>query len=132
MSTRSNLQPQPVITNGDMSQATITSAPTILKSLTVGSYAYSWSGTAPVGAISVEVSNDYALDADGRTVKNAGNWIPIYFQLNGGASANSAPVSGNTGKGLIEWSTGANAIRTVYTKTSGLGALQSVVNGKVS
>lgn len=138
MSTRSNIRPQPVIgtgslpfVSGDMSAATITSNPTILQSLTVGSYAYSWAGTSPVGNISVQISNDYSLNPDG-TVKNAGTWTTIFFTLNGSSIVNAAPISGNTGNGVIEWSTGTYAIRTLYTKTSGVGTLQVIVNGKVS
>lgn len=130
MSTRSNLRPQAVITNGDMSLASITSNPTILQSLTVGSYSYSWAGTAPVGTVAIQVSNDYSLNSNG-TVKNAGTWITITVFYNG-AFVQSVPVSGNSGEGLIDWSTGAYAIRTVYTKTSGIGTLQSIFNGKVS
>lgn len=130
MSTRSNLRPQSVITNGNMASASITSLITILQSLTIGSYSYSWSGTTPIGTIQVLISNDYK--ADGANVINAGTWVPIYFTLNGSSVVNSAPVSGNTGVGFIEWSTGAYAIKTVYTKTSGVGTIQSVINGKVS
>lgn len=131
MSTRSNLRPQAVITNGDMSQASTTSSVTILQSLTVGSYTYSWAGTTPIGTLSVQISNDYSVNPDG-TVKNAGTWNTIFFTLDGATVVNSAPVTGNSGNGVIEWSTGAYAIRTIYTKTSGTGTLQAVVNGKVT
>lgn len=131
MSSRSSLRPQSVILNGDMSLTSVTSAPTVLNSLTVGSYTYSWSGATPVGTVSVQVSNDYSLKPDG-TANNAGTWTTIYFTLNGSTVVNSAPVSGNTGQGIIEWSTGAYAIRTIYTKTSGTGTIQAVVNGKVT
>lgn len=130
MSTRSNLRPQPVIVNGDMSQASLTSLVTILQSLTVGSYSYSWAGTSPVGVVSVQISNDYK--ADGSNVINAGTWTTIYFTLNGSTVVNSVPVTGNSGTGIIEWSTGAYAIRTIYTKTSGVGTIQAVINGKVT
>lgn len=131
MSTRSNLRPQPVILNGNMA-VTLTSTPTILQSLTVGTYTYSWVGTSPVGLITAQISNDYELASDGRTVLNAGTWTAIYFVLNGSATVNSIPVSGNSGNGVVEWSTGAYAIRTIYTPTSGTGTLQAIVNGKVS
>lgn len=138
MSSRSNLRPQAVIgtgsspvVSGDMSAATITSNPTVLQSLTVGSYTYSWVGTAPVGTVAVQISNDYSLNPNG-TVNNAGTWTTIFFTLNGSSVVSSAPVSGGTGNGIIEWTTGAYAIRTVYTKTSGTGTLQAIVNGKVS
>lgn len=130
MSTRSNLRPQPVIVDGDMS-GDITSKPTVLQSLTMGSYSYSWAGTAPVGNVKVQVSNDYALNPDG-SVKNAGTWVDLYFLLNGAVTTNQAPVTGNSGEGLIDWSTGAYAIRTIFVFTSGVGTLQSIFNGKVS
>lgn len=130
MSTRSNLRPQYVIENGDMS-GSITSQPTILQSLTVGSYTYSWVGTAPDGDISIQASNDYRLNQDG-TVANSGTWVALFFTLNGSSVVSSAPVSGSPGNGIIEWSTGAYAIRTVYTRSSGTGILQAVFNGKVT
>ncbi len=139
MSTRSNLRPQPVIGTvngtssgvvGDMS-GSITSVPTILQSLTNGLYTYSWAGTAPVGAISIQISNDYSLAPTGKEA-NAGTWTTIFFTLNGSSVVSSAPVSGNTGTGAIEWSTGAYAIRTVYTFGSGVGTLQAVISGKVA
>ena len=132
MSTRSNLRPQSVITDGAMANTdVITSDITILQSLTIGSYTYSWSGSSPIGAISVEVSNDYKVDAAGN-VLNAGTWTAIYFTLNGSSVVNAAPVSGNTGTGVIEWSTGCYAIRTLYTNTSGTGTMQAVIAGKVA
>lgn len=137
MSSRSNLRPQAVIGTGSSPSvsgsmaASITSNPTVLQSLTVGLYTYSWSGTSPVGAISVQISNDYSLNPNG-TVNNTGTWVTIYFTLNGTTVTNSAPLTGNTGEGAIEWTTGAYAIRTVYTRTSGTGTIQAIVNGKVS
>lgn len=129
MSTRSSLPQQPVITNGDMSQASITSKPTILNLLTVGSYSYSWVGTSPVGTVQLEASNDYSLDATGK-VQNAGTWniLPVTYN---GTTVNTVPVTGSTGNGLIDWTTGAYALRTTYLKTSGTGSLQVIFNGKV-
>lgn len=131
MSSRPNIKQYPVIEDGDMSATSITSDPTNLQLLTVGAYTYSWSGTSPVGTISVEVSNDYKPGVMDINPVNAGTWTPIYFTLNGSTAVNSAPVSGNTGTGVIEFSTGACFIRTVYTKTSGVGTLQAVINCKV-
>lgn len=119
------------ITDGDMS-GSITSDVTVLPLITVGSYTYSWSGTTPVGDISVEVSNDYSQGGIDGTPANAGTWTAIYFTLNGSSVVNAAPVSGNTGTGIIEWSTGAYAIRTKYTRASGTGTLQAILNGKVA
>jgi hypothetical protein len=130
MSSRPQFNPYAVIVNGDMS-GNITSAVTIIQKLSMLSYSYSWAGTTPVGTISVEVSNDYSVDATGN-VKNAGTWSAISVNLSGSA-VSSIPVSGNTGKGFIDIDQcAAYAIRTVYTRTSGTGTLQSVINGKVS
>ena len=131
MSTRSNLRPHSVITDGSMG-ADITSQVTILQSLTLGAYTYSWSGTTPIGVVEVQVSNDYKVGADGVTVLNAGTWIPIYFTLNGSSVVNQIPITGNSGVGIVEWSTGAYAIRTFYDRTSGTGTLQTIINGKVA
>lgn len=130
MSSRPFLKRYEIIPDGDMS-ADLTSEVTILQMLTVGTYAYSWAGASPVGALSVEISNDYSIDPGGQ-VRNPGTWTPVYFTLNGSSVVNSAPVSGNTGTGIIEFTTGAYAIRTVYTFTSGTGLLQAVINCKVA
>lgn len=129
MSTRSNIRPQPVIENGDMS-GDLTSQITILQSVTVGSYSYSWVGTSPVGTIALQGSNDYALNQDG-TVKNAGTWTDFTLDLNG-TQVSSIPLTGDSGNGVIEWTTGVYALRTFYDRTSGTGTLQCIVNGKVS
>lgn len=132
MSSRPNIQKYPVIVDGDMS-GSLTSTASILPIITLGCYQYSWTGTTPVGAISVEVSNDYnARQSPDGGKANAGTWTAIYFTLNGSAVVNSAPLSGNTGSGIIEFSTSAAAVRTVYTRTSGTGTLQAVINCKVA
>ncbi len=114
--------------SGDMS-ASIISNPTILNQLTIASYSYSWTGTAPVGDLSIQVSNDYQLFPNG-TVYNPGTWaiLPIFYA---GAMVSSIPISGNSGNGLIEGASAAWAIRTVYTRTSGIGTLQVTYVGKV-
>lgn len=125
MSSRTQLNPHLVITNGDMSQASIISEVTIIQKLSLASYGVSWAGTSPVGVITVEVSNDYSLNSSG-TVSNAGTWNQL--PLSG-----TAAVSGNTGNGFIDIDAQAGyALRLVYTKTSGTGSLQATVVGKVS
>lgn len=132
MSDRPLIKPFASITNGDMSQATITSKVTIINQLSMMSYGYSWSGTSPIGTLIVQVSNDYSLNADGQTIKNAGTWNTLTLEYNGSA-VTSVPVSGNTGNGLVDiFQTGAYAIRTVYTKVSGTGSLQATLNAKVA
>jgi len=130
MSSRPFLKRYPIIQDGDMS-ANILSEVTVIQMLTVGTYAFSWAGTAPVGSIYLEISNDYELNPAGG-VKNPGTWTEAYFTLNGTSVVNAIPVSGNTGSGVIEFTTGAYAIRTRYAFTSGTGLLQAVINCKVA
>lgn len=131
MSTRTNLRPAIVISAGDMSATSITSAVTVLQSITSVSYQASWTGTSPVGTLAVQVSDDYLLNAVG-VVINSGTWTTIYLNVNG-TPASSIAVSGSTGNGFIDIEkTAAYAIRLVYTRTSGSGALTAVITGKVS
>lgn len=124
MSSRPQFNPFPVITNGSMA-GNIISAVTIVQKLSMISYDISWVGTAPVGAMSVQVSNSYSQNADG-TVRNAGSWTTLVLSA-------PAPVSGNTGNGFIDVdATGAFAIRLVYTRTSGTGVMNAIINAKVA
>ena len=123
MASRPQLAQAPVIIDGDMS-ANIISTPTIIQKLSMVSYSYSWSGSSPSGTVTVEVSNDYRLNAAGE-VENAGTWTAL--------SGVSGAVSGNSGTGFIDVvQTAAYAIRTKYTATSGSGTLQATVNAKVA
>lgn len=131
MSSRPQFNPYPVI-NAQSMATNITSTPTIIQKLSMPAYSYSWTGSTPVGTVSIEVSNDYAQNADG-SVKTAGTWTPIYFQLNGAANVNSAPITGNTGTGFIDVPiNGAYAIRTVYHAASGTGTITAIISAKVS
>lgn len=124
MSSRPILTPFPVITNGSMS-SDITSSVTIIQNLSMISYDISWSGTVPVGTMTVEVSNSYSQNADG-SVRNPGNWTTLTL---------SAPtdVSGNMGNGMIDIdATGCFAIRLKYTRISGSGVMQAIINAKVA
>jgi hypothetical protein len=124
MSSRPVLSPYPVITNGDMSQATIISKPTIMTNMSMVSYDISWTGASPVGNLSIQVSNTYQQAPDG-TIINPGNWTTLTL-------SSPTAVSGNTGNGFIDIEqTGAYAICLVYTRVSGTGTLNAVVAGKV-
>ncbi len=130
MSTRTNLRPQVVINAASMA-ANITSAPTILQSLSTLSYSISWTGTSPVGTISLQASNDYALNPNG-TVANSGTWETLTV-ASGGSPVTTLSVSGNTGTGFIDITpTGAYSMRIIYTAASGSGTMTAIVNGKVS
>ncbi len=130
MSSRTTLRPNPVIVAGDMSAATVTSTATILQSITSLNYAVTWTGTTPIGVLAVQASDDY--QANGDHVINAGTWNPVPLNL-AGASVMSIPITGNTGKGMIDIDgIAAYAVRLLYTKTSGTGTVAAVVTGKVS
>ena len=124
MASRPILSPNQVITNGDMS-GNITSKVTIIQNMSQISYDISWTGSTPVGVMSVQVSNTYTQNADG-TVRNAGNWNTLTLNT-------PANVSGNTGNGFIDIdANGAYAMRLVYTVGSGTGTMNASVCGKVS
>lgn len=124
MASRPIITPFSVITNGDMS-GNIISAVTVIQNLTMIGYDISWAGSAPVGAMSVQVSNTYSQNADG-TVRDAGNWTTLTL-------SSPAPVTGATGNGFIDIdATGAFAIRLVYTRTSGTGTMQAKLCAKVA
>lgn len=130
MSTRTGLRPQRVLTAASMAGSLI-SLPTILQSLSKASYALSWSGTSPVGTVSVQGSNDYALNPDG-TVQNSGTWTALTLSV-AGVPSTTVAISGNTGSGIIDIvDTALYAIRLIYTFGSGTGSLTVFFNGKVA
>lgn len=130
MSLRPLIKPFPSIVNGSMA-GNLTGIPSIINQLSMMSYGFSWSGTSPVGTVSIQVSNDYALAVDG-TVANPGTWNVLTLNF-GGAAVTTIPVTGNTGNGLVDiLQTGAYAIRPIYTFTSGTGTLQAIFTAKVS
>lgn len=133
MSTRPELRPYQVITDGSMADD-ITSIVTVVQKISIVSYTISWSGTSPVGTLAIQVSNDYKLRPDG-TVADTGNWSSIPF--NGSVAATPAltlAVSGNTGTANLAslHSCSAYAVRLFYDRSSGTGTLQAYVCGKVA
>jgi hypothetical protein len=129
MSIRSQAKQQ-VIVNGNMA-GSLTSQVTLIPKLSMVTYAFSWSGSSPVGTVTCSVSNDYAVDAEGN-VSNAGTWNILPFTDSTGTTVTSFALSGGSGVGFLEVVTGAYAIRTVYTRTSGTGTLQATLNSKVT
>lgn len=124
MSSRPHAGPFSVITNGNMA-GNIISRPTIVQKLSMIGYDVSWTGTAPIGTMSVQVSNTYSENGDG-TVRNAGNWTTLTLSA-------PTPVSGASGNGFIDVdATGAYAIRLVYNRTSGTGTMNATITAKVS
>lgn len=133
MSSRPQFNPQPVFNaaTGRSMAVNITSIPTIIQKLSMISYAYSWTGTSPVGTVSVQVSNDYSQNSDG-TVRTAGTWNTMTVNYNG-TLVTTVPVTGNTGNGFIDIDQCAGyAIRTIYTAGSGVGTIDATINAKVA
>ncbi len=129
MSTRTVLRPAVVLNAGSM-VGNLTSLPTVIQGLSGISYEVSWSGSSPVGTISVQTSNSYSLNPNGVT-DTAGTWTTIYLNVNG-TPATTMPVSGNTGNGFSNLpGMEGYAIRLIYTAGSGTGALTAIVSGKV-
>lgn len=137
MSSRTVIRPHTVIpspqgtpASGASMAANITSAPTLLQSITLANYAVTWTGTTPVGTLAVQASNDCTVDNSG--VVSGGTWNPIPLDLNG-ATVTSIPITGDTGKGMIDIDgLAAYAIRLVYTFSSGTGTLNAMITGKVA
>lgn len=130
MSTRPQAGPFAAISNASMS-ADIVSAITIIRDISVASYSYAWTGSSPVGTISVQVSNDVTFFPDG-SINNAGNWVSLPLVVDG-STITAVPISGNSGNGILDIPiTGVYAIRTIYTRTSGSGTLNAVINCKVT
>ena len=130
MSLRPKILPQVVLNAGDMS-TNLTSAVTIIQSLSMMSYALSWSGSTPVGTVSVQVSNDYSQYPNG-LVNNAGTWTSLYLTVNG-TSGQTVAISGNSGTCFIDIDQlGAYAVRLIYAKTSGTGNITATFCGKVA
>lgn len=117
------------VVSGNMSSS-ITSIPTIIKMLSMVSYTFSWTGTSPVGTLSLQVSDDFSQDSSG-AVSNPGTWNTLPLTVSG-SSVTSVPITGNTGNGLLEGISSSYAIRAVYTAASGTGTLSATVSGKVS
>lgn len=109
-----------------------TSAVTILQGLSILNYSVTWTGTSPVGTLSLQFSDDYQLSPNGETVINAGTWNTVPLDV-AGAIQTSIAISGNSGNGMIDIDlTGAYAARLSYTASGGTGTLIPTVTGKVS
>lgn len=128
MSSRPYRKPHSVITNGNMA-GSLTGVASIISNQSITGYAFSWSGSSPVGGVTAQVSNDYSLNTDG-SIRDAGTWTTL---LDSAGAPITGAVSGNTGNGFFNVAQiGSYAIRPVYTRTSGTGTLQCKVVTKVS
>lgn len=126
MSSRPLLKPYLVIKNGDMSGSLI-SIPSLIQMIPVLSYGVVWTGT-PTGVFNIQVSNDYSLDETGK-VANAGTWATCPVS----SATPTLAAAGVADNGFIDvLTTGAYAMRLIYTFTSGVGNLNVTVCGKTT
>jgi hypothetical protein len=113
MSRKSIVKSFQIFDTVDISTNQTSSAVNVLK-LDQASISISWSGTAPVGVITVEA-------------KNGTN--DSFYELDFGTTI---PVSGNSGNHQIILSEMPfEEIRVIYTSTSGTGSLDAIYTAKV-
>lgn len=114
--------PQGTPANGNSMAANITSSPQILYLMSKASFSFSWTGTSPIGTISVNGSNNYVQNGYGtQAAINTPIWDPLTLNYQGSA-VTTIPVTGNSGSGIIDiTATGIYALQFVYTFTSGTG-----------
>jgi len=123
MSARKNiLAPFPIIEDGDMSLASLTSEITNIQYLDNIVIELDFTGT-PTGTFEVQGSLSFERDIYGN-VTNPGNWTALNLV--------SSPVaSGVAGTILIDMNQlSFPYIRVVYTRTGGTGVLNALIGGK--
>lgn len=120
MSRKNNLKQFRNIVNGDMSQASITSAVTDIQFLDNIGIQLDFSGS-PVGTFDVQISLNYSIDNLSNTVISSGTWVTIAS----GSTSGGSPIFFDLNQ------LSAPFIRVVYTKTSGTGTLNSIISAKM-
>jgi len=124
MSAKTFIKPFKVLSAGDMSQATLTSAVTATQLVDNIGYQINFTG-APVGIFAVQISQDYEPGRSPNSEPvNAGNWIsvPLSPAITAAGSPDSAYIDLNQ--------MSAPYVRIVYTRTSGTGVLNIYVTAK--
>lgn len=98
--------------------STKTSAKSDVSGMDEGIYLVNWSGTTPIGVLTVEASNSSANDFRAGT--------EVWNSLDFGTAMN---VTGNTGNHEINFtSMSFKWIRIIYTTTSGIGTMSAHFN----
>ncbi len=132
-SRKSNLRQFQIITAGSMTgTAVITSAVTCIQWLDNVGVQLNWT-SSPVGTFQVQVSADYAQDAEGN-VTNTGNWAPVTLSyLLSGSMTQAATIPTSVGSPIYLDLNQLSApwIRTVYTNASSTGTLNAYITAKV-
>lgn len=133
MARKDNLRQYPTITNGAMTgTAVITSAVTSIQWLDNIGIQLNWTGS-PVGTFQIQVSADYAQDAQGN-VTVPGNWtaIPLTYLVSGTlTTALTVPTSQGSPIYLDLNQLSAPWIRVVYTNASSTGTLNAFITAKM-
>lgn len=116
MSRKSLLKPYKILNAVDIA-TNQTSNPTNVEGIDNFCIELEWSGTTPVGVVTVETASQ---DAGG----NYSTWKSIDF----GATIS---ISGASGNHLLFVKADSQFYRVVYTATSGTGTLTAIISGKV-
>ncbi len=119
---KSNLQQFKSLSSISMSSDIVSSATNIAYLDNIG-VQFNFTGT-PVGVFQVQVSADYSQDTQGN-ILNAGNWIPLALTPQPGAAAVADVVY------IDILPTSAPWIRAAYLASSGSGALNCYITGKM-
>jgi hypothetical protein len=113
-----------VITNGDMSLASIVSIGINCDFLTLVSWQFIWTGT-PTGVLQIQISNDLVPIVNGPdpslNVLNWSNYTGATLSPAGGPSKDSISIPSFP----YSWA------RALYTRTIGVGTLNSTFTGKI-
>lgn len=111
-----------IVTAGDMSQATVTSAVTNIQFMDNIGVQLNVTGLAgsAVGTFALQVSIDYTQDNNGN-VTVPGHWITF---LQGASNSTDQQIYFDLNQLSAPW------IRLVYTKTSGTGHFDAFITGK--
>lgn len=119
---RKNFLHYPILVAGDMSTATLTSAVTNIQRADSIGVQFAFSGS-PVGTFAVQVSSDYAQDANGN-VTNSGTWASLSLSPSPATTLGS-PIYVDISQTSAPW------IRATYTKASGTGSLNITLVSKM-
>ena len=124
MSAKTFIKPFKVLTAGDMSQSSLTSAITAVQMVDNISYQFVFTGT-PTGTFTIEVSADYEPGRSPNSEPaNPGHWdtLPITPAL---------LALGTDGSIFVDLNQmGAPYIRAVYSRTSGTGSVDIFITAK--
>lgn len=123
MSGRKNTLITQILTSQSMA-ASFTSPVTVVANLDNCSYQINFTTANAVGSFAIQASNDYKSVQPGTAVQNAGNWVTL--------DIGGTPVAAGSSDTIVVDLNQLpfNAIRFVYTRTSGTGTLDAFISMK--